>query len=230
MGWFKLPHDSDMKHVSVGRLMFAIIVFSFTFYLVPGLWGAPLKIIAGFPPADFYSESPFGVGKTSKGGGNLDALPAHAHYGPQGIPSFDDYYHALEYAKKVNKPLMIDFTGWACVNCRKMESQVWIDPEVKKRLSDDFVLVSLYVDEKLALPETLQKEVVWHGTNRKLKSIGDRWSFIQNTKYSSSTQPQYWIIDHNEKHYSDSTSYDPDVQKYITWLDKGLENYKKNSQ
>lgn len=229
MGWFKLPHDSDMKHVSVGRLLFAIIVFSFTFYMVPGLWGAPLKIISGFPPADNYSESPFGVGKASVGGGSQSVLPEHAHYGPQGIPSFDDYYLALEYAKKVNKPLMIDFTGLACVNCRKMESQVWIDPEVKKRLSEDFVLVSLYVDEKLALPENLQKEVVWHGANRKLRSVGDRWSFLQNTKYNSSTQPQYWIIDHNEKHYSDSTSYDPDIQKYINWLDKGLENYKKNS-
>lgn len=229
MGWFKLPHDSDMKHVSVGRLLFAIIVFSFTFYLVPGLWGAPLKIISGFPPADNYSESPLGVGKASIGGAGEALLPEHAHRGPQGIPAFDDYYHALEYAKKVNKPLMIDFTGWACVNCRKMESQVWIDPEVKKRLSEDFVLVSLYVDEKNALPENLQKEVVWHGANRKLRSIGDRWSFLQNTKYNSSTQPQYWIIDHNEKHYSDSTSYDPDVQKYIKWLDKGLENFKKNS-
>lgn len=233
MGWFKLPHDSEMKHVSVGRLMFAIVVFSFTFYMVPGMWGAPLKIISGFPPADFYSESPNGVGKSSTVGvaaaGHTE-LPEHTHQGPQGIPAFDDYYHALAYAKKVNKPLMIDFTGWACVNCRKMESQVWSDPEVKRRLSEDFVLVSLYVDDKKTLPGNLQQEVVWHGANRKLKSIGDRWSFLQSTKYKSQTQPQYWIIDHNEKHYSDSTSYDPDVQKYIRWLDRGLENYRKSVQ
>ena len=230
MGWFKLPHDSEMKHVSVGRLLFAIIVFSFTFYLVPGLWGAPLKIISGFPPADDYSESPFGVGKASIGAsGNQASLPEHAHHGPHGIPSFDDYYQALEYAKKVNKPLMIDFTGRACVNCRKMESQVWIDPEVKKRLSEDFVLVSLYVDEKISLPDHLRKDVVWHGDNRRLKSVGDRWSYLQNTQYNSSTQPQYWIIDANEKRYSEPTGYDSDVQKYIGWLDAGLAKYKKQA-
>jgi thiol:disulfide interchange protein DsbD len=233
MGWFKLPHDSDMKHVSVGRLLFAIIVFSFTFYLVPGLWGAPLKIISGFPPPDFYSESPEGFGGKTIAGGSSNSvagdLPEHAHRGPHGIPAFDDYYLALEYAKKVNKPLMIDFTGWACVNCRKMENQVWIDSEVKRKLTEDFILVSLYVDDKKTLPDALQKDVVWHGDNRHLKSVGDRWQYLQNTHYDSSTQPQYWIIDANENRYSDPTSYDSDVHKYINWLDAGLEKYKKQS-
>jgi thiol:disulfide interchange protein DsbD len=230
MGWFKLSHDSDLKHVSVTRLMIAILSFSFTIYLIPGLWGAPLKLISGFPPPDFYSESPEGFGGSKVEAGLTDSkhedLPEHAHRGPNGIPSFDDYYLALEHSKKVNKPLMIDFTGWACVNCRKMEGQVWSDSDVKRKLSEDFVLVSLYVDDKKKLPEELQKEVVWNGSNRKLSSVGDRWSHLQNTKYQSSTQPQYWIIDGDENHYSDSTSYDPDIAKYIAWLEKGLEKYK----
>lgn len=230
MGWFKLSHDSDVKHISVTRLMIAIISFSFTVYLVPGLWGAPLKLISGFPPPDFYSEAPEGFGgrKTENLSSNekRSDLPEHAHRGPNGIPAFDDYYLGLAYAKKVNKPVMIDFTGWACVNCRKMEGQVWSDSDVKRKLSEDFVLISLYVDDKKTLPQELQTEVVWNGTKRKLKTVGDRWSFLQNTKYLSSTQPQYWIIDGDENHYSDSTSYDPDIAKYIQWLDKGSAKFK----
>ncbi len=230
MGWFKLSHDSEMKYVSTGRLLFAVIVFSFTIYLIPGLWGAPLKLISGFPPPDFYSESPEGFGgrkqEVSSGATTHTDLAEHMHKGPNGIPAFDDYYHALEYSKKVGKPLMIDFTGWACVNCRKMEGQVWSDPKVKQKLSEEFVLVSLYVDDKKDLPAELQKEVDWSGSKRTLSSVGDRWSHLQNTKYQSSTQPQYWIIDGNEKHYSDCTSYDPDIDKYIDWLDRGLARFK----
>lgn len=229
MGWFKTSHDSEVKHVSTGRLVLAIMVFSFTIYLIPGLWGAPLKLISGFPPPDFYSESPQGFGGQqiqASNSGNETKLAEHMHNGPNGIPAFDDYYHALEYSKKVNKPILIDFTGWACVNCRKMEGQVWSDAEVKRKLSEEFILVSLYVDDKKDLPEELKKEVNWSGKNRTLKSIGDRWSYLQNNSYQSSTQPQYWIIDGNEKHYSDSTSYDPDIPKYIDWLNKGLEKFK----
>lgn len=230
MGWFKLSHDSEMKYVSVPRLIMAIFVFAFTIYLIPGLWGAPLKLISGFPPPDFYSESPEGFGGRKSETVSANAvhtdLPEHAHRGPNGIPAFDDYYLALEYAKKVNKPILVDFTGWACVNCRKMEGQVWSDSDVKRKLSEDFVLVSLYVDDKKKLPTELQTEVTWSGSKRKLSSVGDRWSYLQNTMYQSSTQPQYWIIDGDENHYSDSTSYDPDINKYILWLEKGLEKYK----
>lgn len=230
MGWFKLSHDSDLKYVSVPRLIMAIFAFAFTIYLVPGLWGAPLKLISGFPPPDFYSESPEGFGgrkaETVSANAVHTDLPEHAHRGPNGIPAFDDYYLALEYAKKVNKPILVDFTGWACVNCRKMEGQVWSDSDVKRKLSEEFVLVSLYVDDKKKLPTELQTEVTWSGSKRKLSSVGDRWSYLQNNMYQSSTQPQYWIIDGDENHYSDSTSYDPDINKYIQWLDKGLEKYK----
>lgn len=228
MGWFKLSHDSDLKYVSVGRLLIAILSFSFTMYLIPGLWGAPLKLISGFPPPDFYAESPEGFGgrATETGSEKHSEMAEHAHRGPNGIPAFDDYYHALAYAKKVNKPLMIDFTGWGCVNCRKMEGNVWSDSDVKRKLSEDFVLVSLYVDDKKELPDELKQAVVWSGSNRTLSTVGNRWSYLQNTKYQSSTQPQYWIIDANENRLSDSTSYDPDIAKYIQWLDKGLERFK----
>jgi hypothetical protein len=230
MGWFRLPHDSETKHVSVGRLILAIFTFSFTFYLIPGLWGAPLKLVNAFPPPDFYAESPEGLGgrKTSDNtSAEQNTLPLHAHRGPNGIPAFDDYYMALDHARAENKPLMIDFTGWACVNCRKMEGQVWSDPDVKRKLTEDFVLVSLYVDDKKKLPSELQQEVIWNGSKRKLKTIGNRWSYLQNNRYQSSTQPQYWIIDADENRYSDSTSYDPDIKKYIIWLDEGLKRFRE---
>jgi thiol:disulfide interchange protein DsbD len=230
MGWFKMPHDSEMRHLAVGRLLLAVIVFAFTFYLIPGLFGAPVKLISGFPPPDFYSEMPEGLPTQSSGNAGKVDLPEHAHRGPHGIPAFDDYYHAKEYSKKTGKPMMLDFTGWACVNCRKMENQVWIDGDVKRKLTEDFILVSLYVDDKKKLPDSLQKEVVWHGSNRTLRSIGDRWSYLQNTKFDSSTQPQYWIVDAEDRRYSEPTSYDPDIRKYINWLDAGLAEFKKNAE
>ena len=210
--------------------MMAIITFMFTFYLIPGLWGAPLSIINGFPPPLEYTEEPDGFGGTksniNSSNSNSSSLPKHMHRGPNGIPAFDDYYFALDYSKKVGKPIMIDFTGKACINCRKMEAEVWSNPEVKRKLAEDFVLVSLYVDKKNELPLDLQTEVLWNGSSRKLKSVGDRWSYLQNTKYQSSTQPQYWIIDGDENHFSDSSSYDSDIDKSIEWLDKGLGNFK----
>lgn len=231
MGWFKLSHDSEVKHLSVTRLMLAILSLSFTIYLIPGLWGAPLKMISGFPPPDFYSESPEGFGgrnaALASAGNKHEDLPEHAHRGPNGIPAFTDYYHALKYAKLVKKPLMLDFTGWACVNCRKMEGQVWSDADVKRKLSEDFVLVSLYVDDKKELEPEYREEVLWNGSKRTLRTVGNRWSFLQNTRYLSSTQPQYWIIDWNETRLSDSSSYDPDIKKYLNWLDAGLEKFKR---
>jgi thiol:disulfide interchange protein len=234
MGWFKLPHDSDLPHLSVGRLLMAIFVFCFTVYLIPGLWGAPLKLISGFPPPEFYSESPEGFGRSS-GGGNGGTqteerkLPEHAHLlQPHKIMVFDDLKYAMQYAKEVNKPIMMDFTGWACVNCRKMESQVWTDPEVKRRLNENVVLVSLYVDDKKELPEAEQKEVEWNG-KRTLKTVGNKWSYLQATRYGANSQPQYRIVTPEGERLSDSTGYDPDIQKYIQWLDKWTTAYKTKS-
>ena len=228
MGWFQLPHDSPHKHVSVGKLLLAMVSFAFTFYLIPGLWGAPLKMISGFPPPLEYNESAefFGQSNAAPAANHAEAV-AGMHPGPNGIPAFHDYFEALEYSKKVKKPIMLDFTGKACINCRKMEAQVWSDPEVKRKLSEEFILVSLYFDDRKELPLELQKEVEWSGSVRKLKTFGDRWSHLEITRYHSSTQPQYYIIDHDETRFVDSTSYDPDINKYINWLNTGLNGYKK---
>jgi thioredoxin-related protein len=223
IGGYKLSHDSDMPHLSTPRLLMAVLVFCFTIYLVPGLWGAPLKLLSGITPPEFYSESPQGFGVHLQTDGKK--LPKHAHAGPNGITAFMDLKYATEYAKSVNKPLMLDFTGWACANCRKMEERVWSDPEVKKRLSDEFVLVSLYVDDKRELPQAEQKEVEWSG-KRVLKTVGNKWSYLQATTYKAQSQPQYRIISFDGTRLSDSCSYDPDIQKYVHWLNKGLRKYK----
>ncbi len=232
MGWIKFAHDSDMKHLSVTRLFFAIITFSFTVYMIPGLWGAPLKLIAGFPPPDFYAESPNGVGY--KGGmitvGESKPGDHKKEHCPNDLPCFHDYDEALAYAKKVNKPLMIDFTGWACVNCRRMESQVWIDPTVDQRLRNEVVLVSLYVDDKTELPESEKRVEQLGGEDWKIKTIGKKWSYLQASKYGSNSQPQYFILDHNENKLTPPAGYDADVAKYVKWLDDGIAAFKKGKK
>jgi thiol:disulfide interchange protein len=229
MGWFKLSHDSDVKFIPVPRLFFAVITLSFTIYLIPGLWGAPLKLISGFPPPDFYSESPSGFG-----GSAMQAAPAseaasgqkHEHC-PNQLPCFHDYDEALAYAKKVHKPLMIDFTGWACVNCRKMESQVWPDPEVDKRIRNEVVLVSLYVDDKNELPQDQQTTKKLGDRDFKIKTIGNKWSYMQADRYKTNTQPQYILLDNNEAMLTkEPTNYDPSISSYINWLDEGINAFK----
>lgn len=229
MGWFKLSHDSDVKFIPVPRLFFAIITLSFTIYLIPGLWGAPLKLISGFPPPDFYSESPSGFG-----GSAMQAAPSgnaatdgqkHEHC-PNQLPCFHDYDEALAYAKKVHKPLMIDFTGWACVNCRKMESQVWTDPEVDKRIRNEVVLVSLYVDDKNELPKEQQTIKKLGDRDFRIKTIGNKWSYFQADRYKTNTQPQYILLDNNEVMLARPTNYDPSVSSYVNWLDEGINAFK----
>lgn len=231
MGWFKLPHDSDIPFLSVGRMLMGLLTFAFTIYLIPGLWGAPLKLISGFPPPQFYSESPQGFGGGGGSSGTTTALPEHAHAGPNGIPAFDNYEYALEYAKKVKKPLMLDFTGWACVNCRKMEEYVWSEPEVKKRLSNDVVLVSLYVDDKRELPANEQVEVEWNG-KRTLKTIGNKWSYKQATEFLANAQPQYWIVGYDGKPVQGSSDYQKGhvVEDYVKWLDSGVKEFQSRNK
>lgn len=235
MGWIKFSHDSELKFLSVPRLFFAIVFFSFTVYLVPGLWGAPLKLISGFPPPDFYSESPNGFGFSNNAqplnmNGNYNSGHAKEHC-PNNLPCFHDYDEALAYAKKVGKPLMIDFTGWACVNCRKMESQVWPDPEVDKRLRNEVVLVSLYVDDKNELPIEQQGVKKLGKRDFKIKTIGNKWSYMQASHYQTNSQPQYILIDQNEQMLTKLTSnYNPDILKYINWLDEGITEYKKRNK
>ncbi len=226
MGWIKFFHDSHLSHLSITRLFLAIFTLSFTIYLIPGLWGAPLKLISGFPPPSDYSESSGGFGESSKN----SEVPEHASLKHGGLLVFEDYDYALAYAKKVDKPLMIDFTGWACVNCRKMEEQVWPDPEVKKRLMNDIVLVSLFVDEKKELPAGQQAVKKLGERDFVIKSIGNKWSYFQASRYKTNAQPQYVLIDLNEQMLTKETAhYDPDIKKYVSWLDEGINEFKKRT-
>ena len=172
LGFLKFAHDSDLKHISVGRLSVAILTGTLTLYMIPGMWGAPLKIINAFPPPMQYSESPYGVGN-SQGGSVISTHEEDGqHLGPQGILVFHDYAVGLAYAKEVNKPVVLDFTGHACVNCRKMEEQVWSAANVKSTLANDVVLISLYVDERIDLPKEEQYETTMAGKTKKVKLLG----------------------------------------------------------
>lgn len=225
-GFIKFPHDSPLTSISIPRYFFGLFVLIFTIYLIPGLWGAPLKIISGFPPPNFYSESPNGFGGngavssavTLSADGNVVGEPEHC---PHGLPCFHDYEEGLAYAKEVGKPIMLDFTGWACVNCRKMEEQVWSDPRVLKRLREDYVLISLYVDEKTELPEEEQIEVKIGEKTKKLRTVGNRWSYMQAERFKTNSQPYYVVLDHNEKQLGEPAAYDLDIDNYVNWLDAG---------
>jgi len=224
LGKISLPHDSPLQHISVGRLFMGLFVLSFTIYMIPGLWGAPLKIISGFPPPLNYSESPTGIG--SGGSADSQVLPKGAHAGPHGIIAFHDYEHGMAYAKQVNKPVLLDFTGYACVNCRKMEDYVWSDERIHSILKNEVVLISLYVDDKKELPES--EKYVSKETGKKIKTIGNKWSDFQITKYKANAQPYYLILDTDGNTLSDEpASYDPDIELYEDWLDEGISKFKK---
>lgn len=226
-GKIKLPHDSPMDHLPVSRLLLGITVLAFTIYLVPGLWGAPVKIISGFPPSSNYAESPLGVGREASVSTsvNAQALPEGMHAGPQNIPAFDDYEQALAYARKVNKPLMLDFTGKTCVNCRKMEDNVWSDPHVKDLLSNEYVLVSLYVDLRKDLPEN--EVYVSKETGRKVRNLGQKWADFQLTRFQVQGQPYYVLLDTNEQPLVSPHAFDLDVKTYQDWLQSGLDKFKQ---
>jgi thiol:disulfide interchange protein len=224
-GKIQLPHDSPLTHISVGRLSLGIIVLSFTVYMIPGIWGAPLKMISGFPPPLNYSEMPNGLGGGSGSNSSGTILPEGTEFGPHNIVAFTDYEQGMAYAKKIGKPVMIDFTGHACVNCRKMEDKIWSDEQVKKILKGDLVLISLYVDDKRKLPEN--EQIVSKLTGKKIKYIGQKWSEFQTLTYKTNAQPFYVLTDANGKQLNEPSAYNPDVMEYLTWLKKGLSNFKK---
>ncbi len=204
LGKLKLPHDSDLKYVSVPRLFMALISLAFAVYMVPGLWGAPLKAISAFAPPLYTQDF------------NLYENEVHA--------KFDDYDMGMAYAKSHNLPVMIDFSGHGCVNCRKMEASVWTDPQVKSILEQDFVLITLMVDDKAKLPETIM--IQEDGTERKLKTIGDKWSYFQRSKFGANAQPFYVMLDHDGKPLGTSYGFDENVENYIKWLRGGIDNFK----
>ncbi|WP_264564656.1 thioredoxin family protein [Flavobacterium sp. N3904] len=226
-GKITLPHDSPLSHISVGRLSLGLIVLSFTIYLIPGLWGAPLKLISAFPPPMEYSESPLGVGSSSSGNTSSVILPEGAKSGPHQIVVFDDYDKGLAYAKTVNKPIMLDFTGHACVNCRKMENNVWSDDSILPILKNEVVLISLYVDDKRELPKS--EQFVSKSTGAEIETIGDKWTDFMITKYNTNTQPLYVLTDLNGNVLNTkqpTISYVP-VAEYLSWLKIGIANFKK---
>ncbi len=227
-GKIKLPHDGNDEHISVGRLSLGLIVLAFTIYLIPGLWGAPLKLISGFPPPLNYSEAPYGVGFTKLSNGinsSESTLPDGAELGPHDIIAFNDYERGLAYAKKVNKPILLDFTGYACVNCRKMEERVWASPHILGTLNNDIVLISLYVDDKRSLPKG--EQYTSETTGKRIKSIGNKWSDFQIKNYQANAQPYYVLMDLNEKNLIDPIGYTPDIDEYKEWLQKGIGSFEK---
>lgn len=237
LGMFKTSHDSDLKHVSVTRLFFAIISLSITVYLVPGLWGAPLKLFSGILPPVDYSESPHGFGGNGGTDNTSSQLTSDPEFGKymevnkNGIVYFkNDYDNALAYAKKVGKPLMVDFTGHACANCRKTEDYVWPDPEITRRLNNDVVLVSLYVDDKRELDPKDYMTVQWYGKEREITDIGDKFKYMEEKLYGQSSQPLYVLLDHKERTLVNVRGYDPSIEDYIKWMDEGIQNFKSRKQ
>jgi thiol:disulfide interchange protein len=226
-GKITLPHDSPLSHISVGRLSLGLLFLSFTIYLIPGLWGAPLKLISAFPPPMEYSESPLGVGSSSTGNTSATVLPDGAKLGPHQIVIFDDYDKGLAYAKTVNKPIMLDFTGHACVNCRKMENNVWSDASILSILKNEVVLISLYVDDKRELPKS--EKFISKSTGSEIETIGDKWTDFMITKYNTNTQPLYVLTDlqgNNLNEKQPTISYVP-VEEYVVWLKEGISKFKK---
>ena len=205
LGKIKFPHDDDDDKVGVARFFMALISLAFAVYMVPGLWGAPLKAVSAFAPP--MNTQDF----------NLYTNEVHAQ--------FDDYDAGMEYAKRTGKPVMLDFTGYGCVNCRKMEAAVWTDPKVNKLMTEDYVLITLFVDNKTPLPEHIK--VMENGKERTLRTIGDKWSYLQRSKFGANAQPFYVLIDNEGKPLNKSYSYDEDIDKYVDFLQTGLQNYKK---
>ena len=227
-GKISLPHDSPMLNISVGRLSFGLVVLSFTIYMIPGLWGAPLQLISAFPPPMEYSESPLGIGSNSVSSTSEKVLPEGAKLGPHQIVVFDDYETGLAYAKTVNKPILLDFTGHACVNCRKMENTVWSDERIQTLLKNEVVLISLYVDDKRELPKN--EQTVSTTSRSSIETIGDKWTDFMISKYKTNTQPLYVITDLEGKNMNTSKPTISYVRadEYLHWLKEGIANFMKN--
>ena len=205
LGKIKFPHDDDDNKVGVTRFFLALVSLAFAVYMVPGLWGAPLKAVSAFAPPMQTQDF------------NLYKNDVHA--------KFDDYDLGMEYARLNGKPVMLDFTGYGCVNCRKMEAAVWTDPKVSDLINNDYVLITLYVDNKTPLSEPVK--IVENGTERTLRTVGDKWSYLQRVKFGANAQPFYVLLDNQGKPVNKSYAYNEDIPKYIEFLQTGLENYKK---
>ncbi len=245
LGKLKFAHDSDMKYIPVPRLGLAILTLSFVVYLVPGMWGAPLKALSGYLPPqhshdfDLNSIIRDNTANASFGpaaGGGHDELPdlcEKPRYGdflhlPHGLNGYFDYEQALDCAKKINKPIFIDFTGHGCVNCREMEANVWSDPRVLKRLREDYLVVALYVDDKTKLPESEWVKSEYDGKLK--KSVGKKYADFQISRFNVNAQPYYVLLDHDGELLAKPRAYDLDIDAFVEFLDEGLRNFQEGKK
>ncbi len=230
LGKIRLPHDSKMDHIGVPRLLLALATFMFVVYMIPGLWGAPLKYLSGYLPP--LTTQQFTIeGGSSAASTSISEEPVK--YGeilkiPLGIPGYFDYEQGLAAAKKANKPLLIDFTGHGCVNCRKMEENVWVDPQVLKRLKEDFVMVALYIDERLELPESEWYTSQYDGKVK--KTLGKQNADFQITRFKNNAQPYYVILDHEENLLAQPRSYNTNISEFIEFLDRAQDQFEMRNE
>ena len=259
LGFIKFSHDSDVKHLSVSRFSLALITGVYTIYMIPALWGGPAKLMFGMPPDVNHADSHYGIGN-SYYEDNVSELTSEIEnlkkliiqssnkeinqqdfdlenqlkesrkLGPQRIKVFKDYDDGLRYAQLINKPIMLDFTGHACVNCRQMESNIWSDAEIKKILKEELVIISLYVDETKKLPKSEQYETKLAGKNKKIRTVGDKWMVFQAEKYGNNSQPYYVFLDPNENQLIENANYQDygTVNLFKNWLKRGLNEFQKN--
>ena len=232
LGKIRLPHDSEVKEISVLRLLLAILTFSFVIYLIPGMFGAPLKALSGYLPP--ISTQDFNLPgqimnaeklSSDPGTNGLCSAPKYADLLqlPPGIRGYFDYKQAIACAREKHKPLFIDFTGHGCVNCREMEARVWSDPEVLRRLNNDFIVVALYVDDKTELPQNEWYTSTYDG--RVKKTIGRQNADFQIARYNNNAQPFYIILDNNENPLAEPKAYDLNVENFLKFLDEAKKKF-----
>ncbi len=222
LGKIKLSHDSDLPFISLPRLFFAMLIWGFTLYMVPGLWGAPLKGINAWLPPQSTQDFDLSRNSFSPASANQEGAVkkyANLFHAPYGLDAFYDYEEGLAYAKQQNKPVLLDFTGWSCTNCRKMEATVWADPQVLKRLKEDYVLISLYVDDRTELP--VAEQYISKFSGKKIRTIGQKWSDFQAATFKTNSQPYYVIVNAEGKQLVPAQAFNLDINNYIRFLDIG---------
>lgn len=231
LGKLKFSHDSDVPFISVPRLGLAIVVFSFAVYLIPGMWGAPLKALSGYLPP--MSSHDFDVNQIVRDSETQTSLSEKPKYGeflhlPHGIKGYYEYEQGMRVAKQLNKPVFIDFTGHGCVNCREMEANFWSDPRVLSMLKNDYLVIAVYVDDKTDLPQNEWITSTFDGKVK--KTLGQKNADLQITKYNVNAQPYYVLLDNEEKLLAKPRSYDLDVEAFVEFLENGLKEYKNRTK
>lgn len=229
IGAIKFSHDSELKYLGVPRLGLAILTFAFVAYLIPGLWGAPLKAVGSFLPS--ITTQDFNLNEVR--GGQVVAPVAELKgksikAGPYGLVKYTDYDEGLAAAKEAGKPIFLDFTGHACVNCKKMETTVWSDSRVRDMLANDFIIISLYVDDRTVLPE--DQQFVSETTGKKIRTVGNKWTDFMINRYKVNSQPYYVILDHNEVVLNTPRGFNSDTEAYVEWLREGLGAFRLSNE